>query len=80
MTAWSPLRGGALAVPPFFEPGRFPLLIDDVRHELAMSYLDEGEIKLQDLAFLVGFSSHASFSAAFKRWTGKTPREVRALA
>jgi len=58
----------------------FDNLIDDVRHELAMSYLDEGEIKLQDLAFLVGFSSHASFSAAFKRWTGKTPREVRALA
>lgn len=58
----------------------FDNLFDDIRHELAMSYLDQGDIKLQDLAFLLGFSSHSSFTAAFKRWTGKTPREVRALS
>jgi AraC-like DNA-binding protein len=36
--------------------------------------------KLQELAFLSGFSSHASFTSAFKRWTGKTPSETRALS
>jgi len=56
----------------------FDQLIDDIRHDLAMRYIDQGEIKLQDLAFLLGFSSHASFSASFKRWTGKTPTEMKA--
>ncbi len=58
----------------------FDNLIDDVRQELALSYLDEGDIKLQDLAFLLGYSTHASFSAAVKRWTGRTPSELRAKA
>ena len=45
-----------------------------------MRYLDEGKVKLQELAFLLGFSTHASFTSAFKRWTGKTPSETRALS
>jgi AraC-like DNA-binding protein len=58
----------------------FDQLIDDIRKDLAMRYLDEGEVKLQELAFLLGFSTHASFTSAFKRWTGKTPSETRALS
>ena len=58
----------------------FDQLIDDIRHDLAMRYIDQGEIELQDLAFLLGFSSHASFSASFKRWTGRTPSETRTLS
>ena len=58
----------------------FDELIDEIRKDLAMRYLDEGHIKLQELAFLLGFSSHASFSGAFKRWTGKTPSETRRLS
>ncbi len=50
----------------------FEQLIDDIRKDLAMRYLDEGKVKLQELAFLLGFSTHASFTSAFKRWTGKT--------
>lgn len=53
-------------------------LIDNIRQDLAMRYLVEGNMKLQNLAFLLDFSSHASFSAAFKRWTGKTPTEMKA--
>ena len=58
----------------------FDQLIDDIRKDVAMRYLDEGKVKLQELAFLLGFSSHASFTSAFKRWTGKTPSESRALS
>ena len=58
----------------------FDQLIDDIRKDLAMRYLDEGKVKLQELAFLLGFSTHASFTSAFKRWTGKTPSESRALS
>ena len=58
----------------------FDQLIDDIRKDLAMRYLDEGKVKLQELAFLLGFSMHASFTSAFKRWTGKTPSETGALS
>ena len=58
----------------------FDELIDDIRKQLAMRYLDEGGIRLQELAFLLGFSSHASFTAAFKRWTGRTPSQTRSVA
>jgi len=58
----------------------FDQLIDDIRKDLAMRYLDEGKVKLQELAFLLGFATHAGFTSAFKRWTGKTPSETRALS
>ena len=40
-----------------------------------MRDLDDGSVKVKELGFLLGFSTHASFSAAFKRWTGKTPQD-----
>ena len=55
-------------------------LIDDTSNDLVMRYLDEDQVKLKELAFLLGFSTHASFSAAFKHWTGKTPSETRSLS
>ncbi len=58
----------------------FDQLIDDIRKYLAMRYLDQGKLKLQELALLLGFSTHASFTSAFKRWTGKTPSETRSLS
>jgi AraC-like DNA-binding protein len=58
----------------------FDQLINDFRKDLTMRYLDEGKVKLQELAFLLSFSTHASFTSAFKRWTGKTPSETRSLS
>jgi AraC-like DNA-binding protein len=55
-------------------------LIDDIRKDLAMRYLDYGSVKVKELGFLLGFSTQARFSAAFKRWTGKTLGETRALS
>ena len=55
-------------------------LVDKVRLELAESYLADGSITLAEISYLVGFSSQAAFSRAFKRWTGLTPQGFRDTA
>jgi len=55
-------------------------LLDSVRQELAESYVTDGNFSLTEISYLLGFSSQAAFSRAFKRWTGVTPREFRDAA
>jgi len=55
----------------------FGQIIDDVRASLASEYLRTTKMSTEDIAALVGFSDAANFRRAFKRWTGKAPREYR---
>ena len=52
-------------------------LLDETRKELALKYLQNPQISIHDVAFLLGFSEPSTFYRAFKRWTGKTPRNYR---
>jgi AraC-like DNA-binding protein len=52
-------------------------MVDDVRRELALRYLAERHIGLGEVAYLLGFSEGSAFHRAFRRWTGKTPRQYR---
>jgi len=52
-------------------------LVDEIRSELAHSYISDMETDLTEIAFLIGFSEQSAFSRAFKRWTGKSPKQVR---
>ncbi|MGA8890985.1 MAG: AraC family transcriptional regulator ligand-binding domain-containing protein [Anaeromyxobacteraceae bacterium] len=45
--------------------------------EAALAVLADPEVPLSDAAFRLGFSSRGGFHAAVKRWTGKTPGELR---
>lgn len=51
---------------------------DRVRHLLALRYLEDPNISLQQIAWLLGYSEIAAFHHAFKRWTGTTPTRARA--
>jgi AraC-like DNA-binding protein len=52
----------------------FEKVLDELRHKLALHYLDGKGISVNETAYLVGFSSAGAFSRAFKRWTGSSPR------
>jgi AraC-like DNA-binding protein len=57
----------------------FEKIVDELRCKLALHYLAGKKVSVNETAYLVGFSEPAAFSRAFKRWTGKSPREMRAI-
>lgn len=59
------------------EGATFEAVLDGLRHRLALDYLSARKVSVNETAYLVGFSEPAAFSRAFKRWTGRSPREVR---
>jgi AraC-like DNA-binding protein len=55
----------------------FSSLIDDIRSGLAKRYLSETDFRLEQIAYLTGYSEPAALVRAFKRWTGTTPMKYR---
>ncbi|MFL6228935.1 MAG: AraC family transcriptional regulator [Pyrinomonadaceae bacterium] len=55
----------------------FEQVLDGLRHRMALDYLSGRKVSVNETAYLVGFSDPASFSRAFKRWTGASPRMMR---
>ncbi|CCM77157.1 AraC family transcriptional regulator [Rhizobium mesoamericanum] len=54
----------------------FGEILDQMRRDLAMRYLEE-ELQASQIAWLLGFHHPSSFSHACRRWTGKSPLEFR---
>lgn len=52
-------------------------LVDEVRTDLAVRYMQDDELSLLDVALMLGFSEQSSFQRAFKRWFDKTPGQYR---
>lgn len=52
-------------------------VIDQLRRSLARQYLKDQSMSLSQIAWLLGYEGSASFSHAFKRWTGRSPSAVR---
>ena len=55
----------------------FQTIVDDARRELAERLLGNTEYSLAEIAFLTGYSEQSTFTKAFKRWSGQTPRSYR---
>ncbi|GAA5016998.1 AraC family transcriptional regulator [Acinetobacter puyangensis] len=55
----------------------FTALVDGVRCELAQYYIQQKNIPISEMAFLLGYSEVSAFSRAFKRWFGVNPRQCR---
>jgi len=55
----------------------FQELLNQVRESLAMAYMEQGQVNITEMSFMLGFSDTSSFTRAFRRWTGKSPKEYR---
>jgi AraC-like DNA-binding protein len=53
-------------------------LADEVRAATARLYLEQPDIAIAEVAYLLGFADQSTFNRAFKRWTGQTPARSRA--
>ncbi len=53
-------------------------VLRDVRRDLAIGYLRGGGHSVTEITYLLGFSETATFSRAFKQWTGQAPSRYRA--
>ncbi|MEM7278493.1 MAG: helix-turn-helix domain-containing protein [Pseudomonadota bacterium] len=56
----------------------FQKLLDTTRKDMAIRYLGKSDFTNQQIAFLLGYRDANAFLRAFKKWTGKTPKSVRA--
>ena len=55
----------------------FTEILQQLRRDLAVRYLDDRKLHVSKIAWLLGFNEVSAFTHAFKRWTGKTPRRMR---
>jgi AraC-like DNA-binding protein len=53
-------------------------VLDDLRFELAKRYLQERNLPVSEIAWLLGYADPSAFTHSFRRWAGKPPTELRA--
>jgi len=59
------------------ESATFSGVLDQLRRELAQSYLRSSGMSIGEIGFLLGYSDVTAFQRAFKSWTGRSPGAYR---
>ncbi len=57
----------------------FNKLKDDTRRDMAIYYIKQSALSIEEIGFRLGFSEASTFIRAFKSWTGLTPLAYRKL-
>ena len=52
-------------------------LIDETKKDIAINYIVNSQLSMQDIATMLGFSEQSAFHRAFKRWTNLAPSLYR---
>ena len=52
-------------------------ILAQVRRKKSKEYLQDNNLSIFEIAMLLGYSEHSTFSAAFKKWYGQSPLEFR---
>ena len=55
----------------------FSRVLESLKMDLADRYLADEDLSISQVAWLLGYQEVSSFTHAFKRWTGRAPREMR---
>jgi AraC-like DNA-binding protein len=53
----------------------FTEILQQLRRDLAVRYLDDRKLHVSKIAWLLGFHEVSAFTNAFKCWTGKPPSQ-----
>jgi AraC-like DNA-binding protein len=59
------------------EKTSFQKILNEVRAELAVKYLEDARLKSLEIAMLLGYSNLSSFTTAFKSWYDMPPAAYR---
>jgi AraC-like DNA-binding protein len=55
----------------------FSAVLEVLRRDLARQYLSHADLSISRIAWLLGYQEVSAFTHAYKRWSGKTPRQER---
>ena len=58
---------------------KFVDYIAATRFERARKLLEDGDLRVSEVAFMVGFQSLSQFNRVFKKFSGRSPTQYRAL-
>ncbi len=57
----------------------FERTMDAMRRQIAEQMLEQSDMKLTQLADMLGYSEVSSFNHAFRRWAGMSPSDWRSM-
>ena len=56
----------------------FTTILNELKLDLARRHVQDSSLSISQIAWLLGYQEVSAFNHAFKRWTGTTPRKMRA--